>query len=107
MKVSKANKLYVSVFLLFHVTAATVSLAQHTSALTHSFASGTKSEQANKRLHTPRPLQKYSEDPIVLTGLNNQLSSSQAEAKITSPPTKTFLIGRKGQTPSRAPPVLL
>jgi hypothetical protein len=106
MRVSKANKLWISVFLLFHLTAATLSLAQHTSSLSHSFA-GAKSERVSNRLHTPRTLQKSAEDPVVLTVLNNQLSSSQAEAKITLAPTKSFTNGRKGQTPSRAPPVLL
>lgn len=107
MKVSKANNLWVSVFLLFHLTASTVALAEHTFSVTHSFASGTKSEQATKRLHTPRALQKYAEDPVVLTGLDNQLSSPQTETKITLAPTKTSTNGRKGPALSRAPPVLL
>jgi hypothetical protein len=107
MRVSKANKLYVSAFLLFHVTAATVALAEHTSSLTQSFASGAKSEQAGKRLHTSRALQKYPEDPIVLTGLDNQVSSPQAEAKITLAPTRILTNGPNGPTLSRAPPVPL
>ena len=107
MRISKVNKLCISALSLFYVAAATVSLAEHTSSLTRSFASSAKSEQAHKRLSTPRQPQKNAEDPVVLTGLDNQTRSPQAETKITLAPTETFTKRPNGPTPARAPPVLL
>jgi hypothetical protein len=107
MRISKANKLCVSALSLFYVATATITLAEHTFSLTHSFLSGAKSEQANKRLRMPRQSQKNAEDPVVITGLDSQTNSPHAEAKTTLTPGKTFTKCLSGPTPSRAPPVLL
>jgi len=107
MRILKENRAWILAFLLFYVTLTTVSLSEHTSSFTHTFA-GAKSQSFNKRLHAPRySLKRFAEDSAAVTGTDNRFSAPPTEGKNTLTPTEQFIDGPQASTASRAPPALL